>query len=117
MLRLIKIITPKEEDVIQWHTQASTITTNLKIKIYFVLPGLSATKIMAWNWYVDDSTKGRYDMILGRDLLKYLGLNLKLSDHVMEAFDGDFKGYMALVVDLIKYELNYLNIGEITPEE
>ena len=33
--------------------------------------------------HVDDSAKGRYDMILGRDLLTELVLNLKLSDNVI----------------------------------
>ena len=40
----------------------------------------------------DDSYKGSYDMILGRDLLKELELNLKFSDNVNEADDGTFYG-------------------------
>ena len=53
----------------EWHTQAVDITTNLKVKIDFTLPGFSATKIVMWNFHVDDSTKIRYSIILGRDLL------------------------------------------------
>ena len=40
------------------HTQAGSITTNLKVKIYFILPELSATKIITWNCHVDESAKG-----------------------------------------------------------
>ena len=56
-------------------------------------------------------------MILGRDLLIDLGLNLKWSDHVIEANDGNFKGSTAPMVDLSMYECKDLNIGNITPEE
>ena len=49
----------------QWHTQEGNITTNLKVKIYLNLPKLRATKIVTWNCHVDESAKGRYDMILG----------------------------------------------------
>ena len=61
-------------------------------------------------------TKGRYDVILVRDLLKTLGLTLKFSDHVLEADDGHFKGSTATMVDLVTYEFKYLNTGRITPE-
>ena len=54
----------------QWHTQAVSITKNLKVKIDLTLPKISATKIVTWNCHVDDSAKGRYDMILGRYILK-----------------------------------------------
>ena len=54
------------------HAQAGNITTNLKVKIYLTLPGLIVTKIVIWNCHVDDSAKGRYDIILGRHLLTEL---------------------------------------------
>ena len=49
--------------------QAGNITTNLKVKIDFTLPGFSATKTVTWECHVDDSTKSRCNMILGIDLL------------------------------------------------
>ena len=57
---------------------------------------------------------GRYAMILGRDLLTTLGLNLKFSDHVIKPYDGTFKGSTAPMVDLGMYEFKYLNTGKIT---
>ena len=70
-----------------------------------------------WNCDVDDSTRGRYDMILGRYLLTILGLNLKWSDHVIEAYDVTFKGYTAPMFDLGTYKFKDLTTGNITPEE
>ena len=52
----------------QWHMQAVNITTNPKVKVYFTLTARSATNAVAWKYHVDESTKGRYDMILGRDI-------------------------------------------------
>ena len=53
----------------QWHTQAGNITTTLKVKVYFILPALSATNVVTWNFTMDNSSKGRYNKILGKDLL------------------------------------------------
>ena len=52
----------------QQHTQASNITTNLKVKIYLTLPEISATNIVTWNCYMNGSAKGKYNMILDRDI-------------------------------------------------
>ena len=54
--------------------------------------------------HVDDSAKGRYDMILGRYLLTALGLNLKLSGHVIKAYDGPLKRSEATMVGMGTYE-------------
>ena len=61
----------------QWHTQASSITNNLKVKIDFILPELSATKNVTRNCHVYEYANVRYDTNLGIDLLKNLGLNIK----------------------------------------
>ena len=103
MGRIIKKRDPKEDDVIQWHTQVGGITTNLKFKIDFILPEVSATRIVMWKYHVDDSTKGRYDMILGRYIFTALVLNLKLSDNVIESDDGTLKGSTATMADMGTY--------------
>ena len=117
MIGLIKAITPKEDGGLKSHTQASSITTNLNFKIYFTLPDLSVTKIVTWNWYVDDSDKYRYYMILGRDILKSLVFNLGLYYHAIEKNYRPFKGSTTYTVDLVSYEFKYLNTGKIKPEE
>ena len=60
----------------QWHMQSGSITTNIKVKIDFNLPELIVTKIVTWNFYVDDSNNGIYDIILGRYLLRVSVLNI-----------------------------------------
>ena len=61
MVRIIKKLHPKEDTVVQWHMQAGSITTNLKVNIDFTLTELSATKIVTWNYHVVTSL--RADMI------------------------------------------------------
>ena len=60
---LIQKLTPKEDDMTKWHTQAGSITANLKVRIDFTLPELIVIKIMTWGFNVDDSAKGVYDML------------------------------------------------------
>ena len=100
----------------QWHTQAVNITTNLKVNIDFTLPALSVTNATTWKCHVDDSAKGRYDMILEQDILTELVLNLKFSEQVIEADDVPFKGYSTPMVNLGKYIFKDLNEGGIKPE-
>ena len=112
-----KTIYPEKYAVMKWHTQDGNITTNHRVKVDFTLPALSATNIVTWKSHVDNSANGRYDMTLGRHLLTELGLNLKLSEHVIKTDDGPLKGYTTLMVDLDMYVLKVLNTGKITPEE
>ena len=114
---LAEKLNPKKDAQMQWHTQAGNITTNLKVKVDLTLPALSVTDVMMWRCNVDDSDKGSYNMILGLDLLTELGLNLKFSEHVIEAGDGPFNGSTTPMVDLGTYIFKDLNTGEITPGE
>ena len=70
---------------------------------------------MTWYCHVNDFAKGWYGMILGRDLLTALGLNLKLSEHVTKSDYGPFKGSSAPMLDLVTYEFKYLNTGKLHP--
>ena len=56
-------------------------------------------------------------MILGQDLLTELGLNLKFSEHAIEADYGPFNGSTATIVDLGTYIFKDLNTVKITPTE
>ena len=56
-------------------------------------------------------------MILGKDILTELGLNLKWSEHIIEAYYGHFNRYTTPMVDLGTYILKDLNTAKITPEE
>ena len=101
----------------QSNTQAGNITTNLKFEIDFTLPKLSVTNVVTWNFHVDDSAKVGYDIILGRDILTELWLNIKFSEQVIEEDDGPFNGSTTHVVHLGTYIYKDLNTRKITPEE
>ena len=64
-------------------THAWKFMTSKKPKIDFFLPEFSETKIVLWKFHVNKSTSNRYDMILGRNLVTALGLDLKFSDNVI----------------------------------
>ena len=100
----------------EWHKQAGNITTNHTYRVYFTLPSLSVTDVVKFNFHLDDPNKGRCGMILVIDLLTELWLNLKLSEHVIEADDGNFKGCITTMIDLSTYIFKYLNTEKITPE-
>ena len=55
---------------------------------------------MTWDFHVDDSAKGSYGTILGKDPLTSSGLILIFSDHIIEADDVTLKGSMAPMVDM-----------------
>ena len=59
--------------------QAGNITTNMKVRLNSTFPYFSATKIMTSNFHVNESEKGKYDIIIGLYLLTSLGLNIILS--------------------------------------
>ena len=79
MERIVEKLRPGKDAVMKWHTQAGNITTNIKVQIYFTLPALSLKNVVTWKCCVYEWSKGRYDRILGQDLLIKLGINLKLS--------------------------------------
>ena len=83
----------------------------------FTFPGLSSAYVVTWNCHVDESTKGRYDMITRRDILIALGLNLTLYDHAIESYYVTFKVSTETTVDSGTYEFKDLNRDKITPEE
>ena len=114
MGRLVEKLNPDIYAPMQWHTQARNITTNTMVKIYFTLPALNAKNVVMWKDQVNDSAKGGYNMILGRDLLTKLGLNLKLSEHVIEAYDGHFKESTTPMVYLGTYIFKSLIQGNYT---
>ena len=69
MVRLAENLHIEKDDVMQWHTHAMNFNTNLKVKIDLTLPTLSTTNVVTRICHADDSTKGRYDIILGQYLL------------------------------------------------
>ena len=57
---------------------------------------------------MDNQTNSRYDIILGRDILTALVLDLKFSDIIILGGDVTYEGCPAPMIDLINYEFKSL---------
>ena len=72
---------------------------------------------MTWEFHVDKSTNGRYDTILGRDILTALRLDLKFSDNVIIGKEVLYEGFYAPVVEVINYNFKYIIYITVKLEE
>jgi hypothetical protein len=66
----------------QWHTSAGTFDTTKKAQVQFILPELHEGRTIVYKAHIAKQL-GRYDMILGRDLLKELGIKLDFGDETV----------------------------------
>ena len=60
----------------QWSTSAGDLTTNTKTETSFSLPELPGNKLINQSLHIVDFNIDRYDMIIGRDLIRYLGIDI-----------------------------------------
>ena len=69
-----------------WTTKAGSFKTNRKVTCQFTLVEFQEGKDISWTMYVDesDSRLNSYDMIIDRDLLHELGIDLLFSLGVMK---------------------------------
>ena len=66
---LVEKLHPDKYAMMQWHMQAGNLTTDLKDKVDFTVPALSATNDVTWKCHLDESAKGGYNMISRLDIL------------------------------------------------
>ena len=60
----------KNTQPVKWSTQGGDFLTTYTKNADFVLLELDSTKIVTWNFHVDESWENeRYDMIIGQDFL------------------------------------------------
>jgi len=73
----------------KWSTKAGSFKTNKRCEIEFTLPAFHVNRTITCNVYVDESNHeaSNYDMIIGRDLMHSLGINL-LFDTAEIAWDN-----------------------------
>jgi hypothetical protein len=62
-----------------WTTPAGELRTNSKVKAQFTIPELQEKKLIEWDLHVAPDM-GAYDMIIGRDMLSFLGIDIRFSD-------------------------------------
>ena len=58
-----------------WTTPGGTMTTSVKCQAQFTMPELFDNWVIEWDLYVAQNM-GAYDMIIGRDLLTDLGIDI-----------------------------------------
>ena len=71
-----KLPVKKTKKELQWSTDAGILTTNTKIITSFSFPDLHANKLINQSQNVVDLNIDRYDMIIGRDLIWVLDIDI-----------------------------------------
>ena len=72
---------------------------------------------MTWKCHVDESTNGRYNMILDRDLITTLEMDIMFSDNVIIGADIKYEWCTATIVDVSNYWFISLSDKTVKPEE
>jgi transposase InsO family protein len=65
-----------------WTTPAGKLETTTKCQAQFMLPELHDNKMISWDLHVTKNL-GAYDMIIGRDILTGLGIDLQFSNNTI----------------------------------
>jgi len=76
----------KDSRPTRWSTAAGIMTTTQKCRVEFKLTEFDEQKVIEWDFHVTKNDFS-YDMIIGRDLLEPLGIDIKYSTRTME-WDG-----------------------------
>jgi hypothetical protein len=72
----------KRNKTTTWTTAAGNFTTSRTAKVQFTLPELYDDRIVEWNVHVAKDT-GIYEAVIGRDLLRELGITLNFKDNTL----------------------------------
>ena len=76
----VKHLTPTATKPVRFTTKAGTFATTRKCVVSLNLPSLQPDKTITWNFYVDEQQSTHYDIILGRDVLMEVGIDLMFSE-------------------------------------
>jgi hypothetical protein len=70
-----------KEKKTRWTTKAGKFNTHRKCQITFTLPAFHKHREISWNCYVDESPSNTsiYDLIIGRDLMHEIGIDICFS--------------------------------------
>jgi hypothetical protein len=76
----------------QWQTKGGVFSTSARCCVPFFLVDFATNKRVMWTFHVDNSTTSKqagYDMIIGRDLLIKLGIDIKFSSGTLKWEDTE----------------------------
>ena len=63
----------------KWTTKAGNFQTKRTAMVSFILPELHQDKTLTWEFHIDESQSTHYDLLVGRDLLNAVGIDLLFS--------------------------------------
>ena len=73
----------RTDEAEEWTTAAGTFFTTATCQVDFLLPELSHTRSVKLKVHVTDKSMGTYSMILGRDILTELGIDILFSSRMI----------------------------------
>ena len=72
----------------KWTTPAGEMTTKSTVKAQFIMPELHDNRMIEWKIHVT-KPMGAYDMIIGRDILEDLGIDIRFSTKTIDWEDHE----------------------------
>jgi hypothetical protein len=82
--KCVKNLRLKNCSAATWNTAAGQFNTKSKCKVEFMLPELSPSANITHDVYVFEGKLSNYDMIIGRDLLSELGIDICFSEQTIK---------------------------------
>lgn len=79
----LPITTPTSQSTVQFLTAAGTYTSQGLVHLKFSMPELHHDRIIEWSFHVAENL-GAYDVIIGRDLMQELPINLQFDTMEIE---------------------------------
>jgi Retroviral aspartyl protease len=88
-----------------WSNPEGELNTNKMVKSQFTMPELQDDKLIEWNLYATKDL-GNYNMIIGRDVLQFLRINIQFSTQevVWDYASMPFKDFDATAMDSYNIE-------------
>ena len=77
----------KNDATTKWLTSAGEFVTKKQVDAHYMLTEFHEARVIQSRLHVIEGPSSRYDMILGRDVLKELGIDIKFSTETIE-WDG-----------------------------
>ena len=95
-----------------WTTPGGALQTTTKCQAQFTIPELHDNRLIEWDLHVT-KTLGAYDMIIGRDILTDLGIDIRFSNNTVEWDDSEIPMKDA---DLDEQESYHVGDGDIADD-